>query len=123
MKARYRDPEYTAKMKEAWNMKPNKAELFLMGLLDRLYPGEWKYTGDFSMTINGKCPDFVNCNGKKLVIEYFGDYWHQGHDPKERAAAFAPFGYKTIVIWGSEMKDLDMVTNRIHGFMEAHHGR
>lgn len=26
--------------------------------------------------IGGLCPDFVNCNGKKVIIELFGDYWH-----------------------------------------------
>lgn len=119
LKARYLDPAYIAKVKAAWNMKPNKAELFLMGLLDRLYPGQWKYTGDFSMTINGKCPDFVNCNGQKKIIEYFGDHWHQGETSEDRAAVFAPFGYQTLVIWGSEMKNMGSVVSRIHAFMEA----
>ncbi len=119
LKMRYQDPAYIEKMKKAWNLKPNKAEIFLMDLLNRLYPGEWRYTGDFSMTINGKCPDFVNSNGKKLIIEYFGDHWHQGHDPKEREAAFSPFGYKTLIIWGREMKDLGKVISRIQEFVRG----
>jgi very-short-patch-repair endonuclease len=117
MKAKYQDPQYVEKMRKAWNIKPNKAETLMLKLLDALYPGEWKYTGDFSFTINGKCPDFVNCNGKKLIIEYFGDHWHQGENPDDRAAAFSPFGYKTLVVWGSEMKSIGNVINRIHSFM------
>lgn len=119
MKERYRDPIYVEKMKKAWNLKPNKAEIRLLELLENLYPGEWKYTGDFSFTINGKCPDFVNCNGQKKIIEYFGDHWHQGETSEERESAFSPFGYKTLVIWGSEMKNIKNVINRIHSFVEA----
>jgi len=117
LKKRYRDPVYVKKMKEAWNIKPNKLESRMIGLLDNLYPGEWKYTGDFSFTINGKCPDFVNCNGQKKVIELFGDYWHQGQDPQERINAFTPFGYSTLVIWEHEFKNMRRVINKIDEFM------
>jgi very-short-patch-repair endonuclease len=117
LKSRYQDPAYIEKMRKAWNIKPNKAEERMLELLNNLYPGEWKYTGDFSFTINGKCPDFVNCNGKKLIIEYFGDHWHQGHDPEERAATFRPFGYETLVIWGHETKDLTSIINKIRSFV------
>ena len=106
-------------MKKAWNLKPNKSEVLMLQLLNDLYPGEWKYTGDFSFTLDGKCPDFVNCNGKKLIIEYYGDYWHQGHDPQDRIDVFSPFGYRTLVIWESEMKNLPKVINRIVDFVEA----
>jgi G:T-mismatch repair DNA endonuclease (very short patch repair protein) len=112
----YRDPVHCAKMRAAWNRKPNKPEISLLALLEELYPGEWKYTGDFSMTINGKCPDFVNSNGQKKVIELFGDYWHQGDDPKERAKMFAPLGYTTLVIWQSELKNKKKVVGRIRRF-------
>lgn len=122
MKAKYRDPSYIEKMRKAWNIKPNKAEVRMLELLNALYPNEWKYTGDFSFTINGKCPDFVNCNGKKLIIEYFGDHWHQGDDPKKRSDVFKPYGYETLVIWGSEMKSIENVISRIHSFVEENHG-
>jgi very-short-patch-repair endonuclease len=118
LKARYQDPAYVEKMAKAWNIKPNKAEVRMLELLNELYPGEWKYTGDFSFTINGKCPDFVNCNGKKLIIEYFGDHWHQGHDPDKRAAEFRPFGYETLVVWGSEMTDMKNVISKIRSFVD-----
>jgi very-short-patch-repair endonuclease len=115
-KRNYLDPAHCEKMGAAWNMKPNKPETFLLGLLEELYPGEWKYTGDFSLTINGKCPDFANVKGQKKVIELFGDYWHKGEDPKERAAVFAPYGYTTLVIWQSELKNKKKVAGRIRKF-------
>jgi len=121
LKARYLNPEYVAKMRKAWNIKPNKAEVLMLKLLEDLYPGEWKYTGDFSFTINGKCPDFVNCNGQKKIIEYFGDHWHIGHSAEDRAEAFRPFGYETLVIWGHEMKNMEAVIDRIHEFCLGGH--
>lgn len=114
----WQDPTYVRRVMEGRHISPNKAELKLLRLLESLYPGEWKYTGDFSFTINGKCPDFVNCNGQKKIIELFGDYWHQGHSPEARASAFAPFGYMTLVIWGSELKDMRALESKIRAFHE-----
>lgn len=118
-KMNFLDPAYCSKMKKAWGMKPNKPETFLTGLLEEMFPGEWEYTGDFRFMINGKNPDFVNSDRNK-VIEFFGDYWHRDRaTPEERAAVFAPFGYKTLVIWESELKNMKAVVNRIAEFASA----
>jgi len=122
LRKRYKDPDYIQKMAGAWNLKPNKPESFLTNLLESLYPSQWKYTGDFSFTINGKCPDFVNCNGQKKIIELFGDYWHRGQDPEDRINMFKPFGYETLVIWEHELKNMDFVIEKIHSFMGLSHG-
>lgn len=103
-------------MATAWGIKPNKPEKFLLRLLNDLHPGEWKYTGDFSMTINGKCPDFVNCNGQKKIIELFGHYWHRGQNPQERIDVFKPFGYETLVIWEHELKNIENLIEKINAF-------
>jgi hypothetical protein len=112
----WQDPAYVKKVMDGRNISPNKAELKLFKLLEKLFPGEWKFTGDFSFTIGGKCPDFVSCNGQKKIIELFGDYWHQGHIPKERADVFAPYGYETLVVWESEMKNMPGVARKIIDF-------
>jgi len=119
MKILHRDPAYMEKVRKALNIKPNKPETAILNLLNLLYPGEWKYTGDFSFTINGKCPDFVNCNGQKKIIELFGDYWHRGEKAEDRAAVFSPFGYRTLVIWERELKKPDLVINKIREFAGA----
>lgn len=100
-------------------IKPNKPETIILNLLNELYPAEWKYTGDFSFMINGKNPDFVNCNGQKKIIELFGDYWHKGENPKDRAKIFKPFGYKTLIIWESELKNINKVKNKIIKFNDG----
>lgn len=66
--------------------------------------------------INGKNPDFTNCNGKKKLIELFGDYWHKGEDPQDRINIFKKFGYDTLVIWESELKDINKVKNKVIKF-------
>lgn len=118
-KLNWQDSEYQKKVCKGLALKPNKPETVLLNLLNRLYPNEWKYTGDFSFMINGKNPDFTNVNGHKKLIEMFGDYWHQGENPEDRKKIFREFGYETLVIWESELKDLSMTTFRIHKFVRG----
>lgn len=115
---RWQDPEFAKKMGKAWAIFPNKPEQFLIKLLDQLYPSQWKYTGDFSFIVNGKNPDFVNVNGQKKIIELFGDYWHKGDDPQDRIDTFKPFGFETLVIWESELKNIERIKFKIHRFMK-----
>ncbi len=118
-KLNFKSAEFCKKYYEAMQISPNKPEKKMLALLESLYPGEWKFTGDFSFTINGKCPDFVNCNGQKKIIELFGDYWHRDQNPQDRIDVFKPFGYETLVIWESEMKKIENVKNKIREFHEA----
>ena len=52
-KALWLNDEYIKKIQKAYHCKPNKPETMVLEILDRIYPGEWKYTGDFSFIING----------------------------------------------------------------------
>lgn len=120
---KYQDEEFKNKVISASlsanrENKPNKAELRLLDLLNSLCPNEYKYVGDGQVIIAGKCPDFINVNGQKKIIELFGDYWHRGEDPKDRAKIFKPFGYKTLVIWESELKNIEKIKRRICKFHE-----
>lgn len=103
--------------------KPNKPERRLMGMLDSYFPHEWKYAGDGSILINWYNPDFVNRNGKKLVIELFGDYWHGRRVEKwqdtelGKIMAYNSLGYRCLVIWEHELKDEQAVVAKIKQFM------
>jgi G:T-mismatch repair DNA endonuclease (very short patch repair protein) len=108
----WRDPIFQKKQSEARDIRPNKSEVVLLNLLERLFPDEYKYTGDFSFMINGKNPDFVNVNGQKKIIELFGDYWHKNSNPQDRIDIFTPFGYKTLVIWEHELKKSQLQLRR-----------
>ena len=95
---------------------PNKPETMILNILNSLFPNQWEYTGNFTFTIAGKCPDFVNCNGQKKVIEMYGDYWHRNDDPQDRIDLFSKFGYDTLIIWESELKDIRKVEKAIETF-------
>ena len=111
------DPEHKDRrvkaILRASHIRPNKAETQLLNLLESIQPGDWKYVGDGSFVIAGKNPDFINVNGKKQIIELFGDYWHKGQNPQDRIDMFSPFGFRTLVIWEHELNNVPRLINRI----------
>ncbi len=115
-KRRWKNPEYVRKQMRSRGVRPNKPEMELNSLLQDIYPNEWKYVGDGQVIIDGKCPDFININGKKQIIELFGDYWHKGKKPEDRVKIFKPYGYETMVIWEKELNDIEGTKSRIHEF-------
>jgi len=95
---------------------PNKQETKLEGILESMYPGEWKFVGNGQVVIAGKCPDFINVNGQKKIIELYGERWHKNHDPQRRADVFSPFGYETLVIWVKELNSIKRLKPIIESF-------
>ena len=115
-KKKWKDPEYVAKQMKSRGVKPNKLEKHFEKFLNNLYPNEWKFVGDGQLIIGGKCPDFVNVNGKKKLIEFWGDYWHKGQNPQDRIDKFKPFGWDTLVVWEKELKDIDKLKIKLKKF-------
>jgi len=113
----WRNLESVKKIFEGRKLKPNNPE-YLIDLITHEYWQGWKYTGDYSVMINGKNPDFVNKETKQ-IIEVYGDYWHDGEDPTDRAEIFAQAGYETCVIWENELKNLDKVILKIRQFING----
>jgi len=96
--------------------KPNRKEKKLLNLLERQFPGQYAYTGDGKVTINHLVPDFINCNGRKEVIELYGDYWHRGEDPAIRIEQYSMLGFACLVIWEHELKDEAVILEKIASF-------
>lgn len=113
-KRAWQDPAYARKCLVFTS--PNKAELKLMKILNSMYPNEWKFVGDGQMVIAGKCPDFINVNGQKKIIELYGERWHQNDNPQERIATFKPFGYETLIIWARELQGLKKLKIKLEEF-------
>jgi len=111
--------EWMKKVSASRFCSPNKPESEILSILNRLYPDEWKFVGDGQVVIAGKCPDFINVNGQKKIIELYGDYWHRGQNPEDRINIFKPYGYKTLVVWEHELKKPDVVVRRIVSFCEG----
>jgi len=94
---------------------PNKLESYMTYILQHYFPGEWKYVGNGSVVLGGLVPDFININGKKAIIEVFGDYWHGRTERRkaegtelesERRKVFAEFGYRVLILWETDIKSL-----------------
>lgn len=106
-------------LKKIFNLtKPNKAEQELFRLVENIFPDEYKLNvkGEI-LILGGKIPDIVNVNGRKRLIELYGDFYHKGDDPQKRINYFKQFGWKTLVIWGHELKDIDLLKAKLQAFV------
>lgn len=112
----WQDPEYVSKQMKARSIRPNKGEIFLDKLLQKLYPNEYKYVGDGQFILAGKCPDFINVNGQKKIIELFGEHVHKPKEEQERIDLFAKYGYQTLVIWYRELANIEAVEKKLFEF-------
>lgn len=124
----YRDRNIRA-IRAAQSVKPNKPETMMIGILNEIAPNEWKYVGDGQVVINGRIPDFININGKKQIIEVFGDYWHgeraRCYEETEegRIELFKLYGYSTLVVWESELKEPEQVKAKVEAFINKKGGK
>ena len=105
----WKDPIYAQKVVSSNGVRPNKKELLLLEILERLFPGCFEYVGDGSFWIGGKNPDFKRVDGKRQLIELNGDYWHRGENIRPRARHFAEYGYRVLFIWERELKRNNVV--------------
>lgn len=119
----WQDDSFVKKVMSGRKIKPNKIERQLEDILNRNFPNTYKYTGDGSLVVNGIIPDFANCNGRKEVIELFGDYWHLGnvrwnYTELGRVMAYNALGFKCFVIWQHELRELteEEIVDRISTF-------
>lgn len=108
MKQKWADPNYARYVATRQNKTPNKAELKLLSILNIIAPNEWKYVGDGKVWIEGRNPDFININCKKIVIELFSHYWHierarTNDDVSDRINHYKKYGYECIVIWAKQL--------------------
>ena len=125
--ALWQKPEYVAKQMLARNVSPNKAELLFEKILDILFPNQWKFIGDGKEEehiLGGRVPDFVHTS-KNLLIELFGEYWHgEEHTGisvdvhmQERIDHFKFHDYQTLIVWTSELEDVDSLKKKIQNYI------
>ena len=99
---------------------PNKSEKLLNKLLQEILLKEYEYVESGDVILGGFNPDFININGQKKIIELYGDYWHNKPDYKERdkrrIKTYTKYGYKTLIIWEHELKDLELLASKIMEF-------
>lgn len=124
----WNDPIFVAKQMKARGIIPTKAELEMEHILHNLFP-QFKYNGDgrLGVTLGRLTPDFVDVNGKKDLIEVFGDYYHSPEFLGDRwrgselgkIMVYNSLGWDCLVIWEHELKDKRKVINKIRQFVKA----
>jgi len=109
------------KCRIACQAKPNKAEA-RFELLCSKYKLPFKYVGSGDVWLGTRNPDFINCNGKKQVVEIFGRYWHEtskyhnvpdNRGIKATIRDYKKYGFECIVIWEEELENESLVLERI----------
>lgn len=121
--ANWKNPEYARRILLLRKRIPNKCEIRLNEILLKNFGKEWRYVGDGKVVINGKNPDFINVNGKKQIIELFGNYWHKGENPQNRINLFKEYGFDTLVIWENELANEKAIAKRVASFQNHKHER
>ena len=122
-KEHWQNPDYIKKVIDGWNRKPNTIEKTMNTILQKYLPGEFRYNENFDcgITIGGKIPDFVDINGRKIIIEVFGP-WHDKQFMKQcfdsevcykrteigTKAIYLQFGFKCIVFWEKDLEREDV---------------
>jgi hypothetical protein len=125
---RWANPDYkentVKKMIKASHIHPNNQEIFTDNLIQTSRPTDFIYSGAGEIIIGGKNPDWFNVNGKKQVIELFGDWWHgekftgriKEQEEEFYKSHYDKYGYDCLIIWEYELKYPDKVRERIRSF-------
>jgi G:T-mismatch repair DNA endonuclease (very short patch repair protein) len=121
-----RESYIVRKIMQSNRVKPNKAELRLQHILETHFPGQWRFVGDGHLIIGGLCPDFLNINNKKEIIELFGSYWHSEKQVKRanqteagRIKHYEAYSFRCLIVWENELKDEVILVQKIKGWTRA----
>ena len=94
---------------------PNNEEKFLIDFFsENNLP--YKYVGDGEFIIGGRNPDFINTNGKKQIIEFFGEYYHKLEDEEIKRKIYRDYGFNLLVIWGKHLRNKKKLLERVSTF-------
>lgn len=96
---------------------PNKEESFLIAFFN-YHNIPYTFVGDGKVIIEGRNPDFINSNGEKKIIEFFGEHWHKEEDQEIKRKIYARYGFNLLVIWGKELRNEEKLLEKIFNFNE-----
>lgn len=120
-KEQWKNVEYARKIFRAQQRSYNNDEKYLDAILQLNFPNEWKYVGDGQITIEGKIPDFINCNGKKIVIEYNGfcpkaGFGHTLEKDQVKTEHYAKYGFRTLNLYKDDIENENKIIEKIRQF-------
>lgn len=100
--------------------KPNKLEGKVLGIIEQNNL-PYTYVGNFKFILGGRCPDFLNINGDKKVIEVFGEYWHNpllnprvniSKNYNNTLKHYEKYGFDCLILWDyqiNKMSDKELI--------------
>ena len=129
----WQDPTYREKVIlatiKANSQRPTAPEKQVLDAIEQ-YHLPYRYTGDGSFIIHGICPDFVNTNNQKIVIEVFGNYFHSpevlGNEWKRtelgRIMVYNSLGFRCLVLWEDDIWSAtsEEIAGKIRNFERRH---
>jgi hypothetical protein len=127
-KRRWKNKDYAEHIiretRRSMMLRPNKPEQRLIAIIKK-HDLPYKYSGDGRFIVGNRCPDFLNCNGEKKVVEVFGRAYHSpSHSffkiPYRRTYQgtidhYKKYGFECIIIWDDELGDENKVLERLYG--------
>ena len=102
-----------------YRMKPNQAELNLLGILHENFPGKFKWNGG-EVTIEGKIPDVLRVDQHKIILELVGRRDIKGHteeDLEVKRTLYEKWGFHMMIIDTKDLKDEEKLCNDILFFV------
>lgn len=97
--------EMLKRVSEGSAKKPTSLEQRIITIIQN-YDLPFRYVGNGEIWISGYCPDFINNNHQKHLIEVFGNYWHKPEDENVRKEHFAKYGFETLILWENDLKKM-----------------
>lgn len=122
-KKHWQDPNYVRSVMK--HVGPNNSELRLQEILDKHFPGVWKFVGNGDFVVGSHVPDFLNVVTKTMVIEMFGLFWHDpGMFPDkvtdvELVDYYRQYGFDCLVLWEDEAWNEETVVAKVEKLMEG----
>jgi len=115
LRNKWLDNDFALKVVRSWHIKPTIPEKQLSTLFEELSL-PYRYVGDGQFILGGKCPDFLNTNGQKKLIELFGNFWHEAGSEQKRVNYFREYGFSTLIIWENELKIREALEAKLLSF-------
>lgn len=108
-------------MRRRSGKRPTAPEMKFIKLIE-IHKLPIKYVGNGTFWIGHFNPDFIVSDGRKLLFEIYGKYWHNLPETKlkdkERMETYRRNGWKTMIIWEEELEDPEFI-QRVESILQV----
>lgn len=118
---RIKELKLSDKLKRILKNLPTSFEKKIIDLCEK-YNLPFRYIGNGEVIIGFRNPDFIECNGKKLIIETYCSFYHPEDYEEKRGKLFAKYGYRTLFLNENDLCDdswESICLNKIKNFLNS----